>query len=81
MGGLGTCKLVSLLMECSCMVPLTHVVMVMNGLVCHPLLCRILIRGSYLLCLCVRAWLGNQSWQYVNSMTWIVIAELGATGG
>ena len=31
----------------------------------------VLISGSYLVCLCVRACLGNLStWQYVNSMNW-----------
>ena len=41
--------------------PLTPAVMVMRGLVCHPLSCLALISGSYLLCLCVRAWSGNLS--------------------
>ena len=55
-------KYVSFLMECLCMEPLTHIVMVMTGLVCHPLFLRVLIRGLYLLCLCMRAWSGNLSW-------------------
>ena len=29
----------------------------------HPWFCRALINGSYLVCLCVRACLGNLSWQ------------------
>ena len=33
----------SLLMECSCMAPLTPVVMVMRGFVCHPRFCIVLI--------------------------------------
>jgi hypothetical protein len=70
----------SLLMECSCMAPLTPAVMVIRGFVCHPRFCMVLINGSYLLCLCVRAWSGNLSWQYVNSMNWIVSLEEGAIG-
>ena len=58
MVGFGSFKLVSLLMVCSCTTPLTPVVMIMRGLVCHPLFCRVFFRGSYLLCLCVRAWSG-----------------------
>ena len=34
--------------------------------------CMVLINGSYLRCLCERACWGNLSWQYVNSMNWIV---------
>ena len=49
----GICRLVSFSMECSCMAPLTHVVMVIRGLVFHPLFCIALIRGSYLVCFCV----------------------------
>ena len=47
-------RLVGLLRECSCMAHLTPVVMVIRGLVFHPLFCMVLIRGSYLVCLCVR---------------------------
>jgi hypothetical protein len=57
----GILRLASLLMECSCMTPLTPVVMVMRGFVFHPLIPIMLISGSYLLCLCVRACLGNLS--------------------
>jgi hypothetical protein len=49
-------------MECSCMAPLTPVVMVMRGLVFRPLFCIVLINKSYLVCLCVRACSGNLSW-------------------
>ena len=31
----------------------------------------VLMRGSYLVCSCVRAWLGSLSWQCVKSMSWI----------
>ena len=42
----------------------------MRGLVFHPLFCIVSISELYLIWLCVRAWLGNLSWQYVNSMNW-----------
>ena len=45
------------------MAPLTHAVIVMSGLVLHPLALNVVISGSYLLCLCVRACSGNLSWQ------------------
>ena len=56
----------------SCMAPLTPAVMVMSGLVFHMLFCMVLINGLYLVCLYVRACYGNMSWQYVNSMNWIM---------
>ena len=68
----GILRLVSFLMDCSCIAPLTPAVIVMRGLVFHPLFWMLLISGSYLACLCVRACSGNLSWQYVNSMNWIV---------
>ena len=74
-------RLASLLMECSCIATLTLVVMVMRGLVCQPWFCMVLINGSYLLRLCQRAWSRNLSWQYVNSMSWIVRLEEGDIGG
>jgi hypothetical protein len=40
----------------------------------------VLMRGSYLVCLCVRAWSGYLSWHYVNSMSWIVSVGEGAIG-
>ena len=58
---LGIFSLVSLLMECSCMAPLTSTVMVMMGLVCHPLFCRVLINGSYFMCFQVSACSRNLS--------------------
>ena len=69
---LGILSLVSFFIECSCMAPLTLAVMGTRGLVCHPLLCMVLISGSYLVCFCVVAWSGTLSWQYVNSMNWTV---------
>jgi hypothetical protein len=64
--------LVSFSMECSCMAPLTPAVIVMRWLVFQPLFWMVLFSGSYLACLCARACSGNLSWQYVNSMNWIV---------
>ena len=51
----GIFDLSSLSMECLCIAPLTPVVMVMRGVVFHPLFCMVLISGLYLVCLCVRA--------------------------
>jgi hypothetical protein len=59
-------------MDCSCIAPLTPPVMVIRGFVFHPLLCMSLINGLYLACFCVMACYGNLSWQYMNSMNWIV---------
>ena len=67
-------------MECSCIAPLTPAVMVIRGLVFHPLFCMVLISGSYLICLCVRACSRNLSWQYVNSMNWTVYLGDGVIG-
>ena len=50
------------------MAPLTPAVMVMRGLVLHPLFCILWISGSYSECLCALACSGNLSWQYMNSM-------------
>ena len=71
----GIFMLTSLLMECSCMAPLTPAVMVMRGFVCHPVFCMVVFIVSS-----VRAWSGNLSWQYVNSMSWIVILGEGVMG-
>ena len=43
------------------MPPLTPVVMVMMGLVFHPLLCMVFINGSYFVCFWVIACSGNLS--------------------
>ena len=74
----GILMLASLLMECSCIAPLTLVVIVMRGLVFQPLFCVVLISGSYLVCSCMRACSGNLLWQYVNSMNWIVYVDEGS---
>ena len=57
----GMFRLVSFLMECSCMAPLTPIVMVVRGLIFHPLFYMVLISGSYLVCFCSRAWSRNLS--------------------
>ena len=54
-------RLASFLMDCSCMAPLTPTVIVMRAFVFHPLFCMLLINGSYLACLCMRACSGNLS--------------------
>jgi hypothetical protein len=77
---LGILSLVSFSIECSCMAPLTPAVMVMRGLVFHPLFCIALISGSYWVCFCVMACYGNLSWQYVNSMSWAIVVVDGAIG-
>ena len=51
----GIFRLASLLIECSCIAPLTHAVIVMRGLEFQSLFCMVLISGSYLVCVCVRA--------------------------
>ena len=66
---LGILSLVGLSIECSCIAPLTPAVMVMRGLVFHPLFCMMLISGSYLVCFCVMACSENLLWQYVNLMS------------
>ena len=59
--GFGILRLVSLLIDCSCIVPCTPVVIVMRGLVFQPWFCELWISGSYLVCLRVRASSGNPS--------------------
>ena len=44
-------KVMSFLMECLCMAPLTPVLMLMTRFIFHPLLCRVLINGLHLVCL------------------------------
>ena len=76
----GILRSVDLLMECSCIAPLTPFVIVMRGFAFHPMFCMLLISGSYLVCLCVRACLGDLSWHYVNSMNCIVCVGVGSKG-
>jgi hypothetical protein len=76
----GIFSLVSFSMDCSWIAPLTPAVMVIKGLTFQPLFCMVLIRGSYLVCLWVRAPSGNLSWQYVNSINWIVWLGEGRMG-
>ena len=70
-------NLIHLAMETSCTAPLTPAMMVMRGFTFHPLLWRECISGSYLVCLCSRALLGNLLCQYTNSMKWIVCVGKG----
>jgi hypothetical protein len=77
----GFFSFMSFLMECSCMAPLTHAVIVMMGLGFQPLLWMVLFSGSYLACFCVMACLGNLSWQYVNLMictVWLGDGDIGS---
>ena len=76
----GMLRSASFAMNCSCMAPLTLVVMVIRGFVFHPLFLIALISGSYLACFCVIACSGNLSWQYVNSMNCIICACEGSRG-
>ena len=76
----GTLISFTLLMDCSCIAPLTHVVIVIRGLMAHPLFCIALIKESYLACFYVMACSGNRSWQYVNSMNCIVCVFEGSKG-
>jgi hypothetical protein len=62
------------------MAPLTPVVMVTRKLVCHPLYCMVLISVLYLLCLYMRAWSENLSWQYVNCINWMMFVGEGEIG-
>jgi hypothetical protein len=76
----GILRSVGLLTECLCRASLTPTEIVMKGFVFHPMFCMLLINGSYLACLCVRACSGNMSWQYVNSMNCIMYAGVGSKG-
>jgi hypothetical protein len=78
--GFGIFRLVNFPIECLCMASLTLVVMVMSGLVFHPLFCIALMSGSYLVSFCVMACYGNLSWQYVNSMSWTMVVGDGVMG-
>ena len=50
------------LMGCSCIAPLTLAVIMIRGLIIHPLFWMALIKGSCLVCFCVIAYYGNLSW-------------------
>jgi hypothetical protein len=76
----GILRLVSLLIDCSCIAPLTTAVMVIRGFVFQPLHPIVLISGSHFSCFCVRACSWNLSWQYVNSMSCIVCVCEGSRG-
>ena len=74
-------RFVNCSIDFSCIAPLTPAVMVMRGLVFHPLALSVVISGSYLVYLCVRACSGNLSWQYVSSMSCTVWLGEGSIGG
>jgi hypothetical protein len=57
----GRSRLVSLLIDCSCMAPLTPAVMVIRGFDFQPLFHIVWSSGLYLACFCVRACSGNLS--------------------
>ena len=67
-------------MDCLCIALRTPAVIVMRGLVFHPLFRISLISGLYLDCFCVMACSGNRSWQYVNSMNCTVYVCEGSRG-
>jgi len=76
----GMLRSVNLVMDYSCMAPLTPTVIVMRGFVFHPLFFISLISGSYLACFCAMACSGNLLWQYVNSMNCTVCECEGVIG-
>ena len=76
----GILRLANLLMESSCISPLTPAMIVTRELVLHPLFCMVLISGSYLVRLCVRACSGNLLWKYVNSMNWTMYVDESSMG-
>ena len=49
-------------MDCSCIAPLTHDVIVIWGFIFHHLFLIALINESYLSCFCVMVCSGNLSW-------------------
>jgi hypothetical protein len=59
-------EFIEFIIENSCMATLTPIVIMMKGFTFQPLFWQVLISGSYLVCLCLRAWLRNMFWQYVN---------------
>ncbi len=70
----------SCLMDCSCIAPMTPVVILMRGFVFQPLFHITLINGSYFVCFCVVACSRKWSWQYVNSMNCTVHVCEGGKG-
>ena len=58
----GILTLISLLIDFSCIAPLTPVVIMIRGFVFQSLFRIVLISGSYISCFFVRACSGNLSW-------------------
>jgi len=54
-------EVASFSMDCSCIAPLTPLVIVIRGFVFQPLFRMSLISGSYFACFCVKACSGNVS--------------------
>lgn len=80
MVGMGMCRILGLVIGCSCMVPLTLVSMVVSGVTIHPQCLRVSIRESYLPCFVVIAISGHLQWQYVKSMKCTVMVGERAIG-
>lgn len=68
--------------ECSWMVAHTHAITVMRGLIFHHVASSACVRGLHLLDFSLAVVVvGNQSWQYVNSMSWMMWGVVGVIGG
>ena len=63
---IGIWRLISLLMDCSCIAPRTPTLIMTRGFVFHPWFCMFLINELYLVCLCTRACSGNLSFSTIN---------------
>ena len=69
----GILRLVSLLIECSCIAPRTPAVIGMRGKFSIPHFVGFGLMGHiWYVRLRFRAWSGNLSWQYVSSISWTV---------
>lgn len=66
-GDLWDVNLLSRSMECLCMTPLTPAMMVIRGIIFHPLFWSMFINESYLAYLCMVTCSRNMLWQYVKS--------------
>jgi hypothetical protein len=65
----------------SWIVPITPAVMVIRGLTFQPTSLSVWMSGLYLLDLSLMIAMGNLSWEYVNSMIWIIFNGLDSNGG
>ena len=55
----GILRSISFSMDCTCIAPLTPVVIMIRGFVSQPLFCMVLINELYFACFCVRACFGE----------------------